>query len=338
MIERPRTLRPIVGCLLVVTVLATVALSGVAASEYAVSTDSETDTPSRTVTIEGSTFTIDSIATAPVGDTVAASIQVPDDSSYVLDVYRNENEVVRTEYGSGPQTESLDMSGFDAGTYALVLHADGDVVDVKPLVMEGVSVTLQAPGSVEMNETATATVETSSIDGTTPQAVEVAIWNGDSTERVTATETGDGTYEATIDGLDPGDYQLYAAAQGSGTVMGEPNVVGVSDGTTLSVSDGGSNPGGGDPGGEDPGDENESGTETDGSGGDGTDGNESETGRDTGDGDGSDDGTDADGTPQQPSDPDGTGDDGGSDSIPVVGPAAVVVPLSILTWAVLRRE
>lgn len=331
--------RRIVTFLLVAALLASAAVVGVAASDYAVSTGSEIDTPTRTVEVEGSQYTMSSVATATVDGSVAISVQVPSDTSYVLDIYNDDEQaVVDTHSGYESQTESIDLSGVEPGTYAITLKNDGNVEAVKPLVVEGVSVSLSVPSEIDATDSLTVTVETASIDGETePQNVEVAVWNGDETIRVDATDTGSGTYEATVEELAAGDYQVYAAAQGSGTVMGEPNAIGISDGASVTVSedDGGDSGTPGDSGDGDDGDGQNNDSADDGATGDDAPDDGSEDTDGTGDGETNGDDNETDADLQTPSDPEDDGDDG--DSVPFVGPAVLVAPLTLLIGGALRR-
>ncbi|WP_290813143.1 cell surface glycoprotein [Halovivax sp.] len=329
-------------CLLLAAAAALVWGVGAAGGEYGLSTSDSTSTPTETVELDGSEFTISAVATAEPDGAFTATVDVPDGTSYMLDVYNDdEQSVIDTIHGSGPGQETVETDGVDPGTYVLALTVDGDVEVVKPLVVEGYAVTVDADDEIHPDDDLTATVDVAETAASgDPADVEVAIWNGDSVDRVVATQIDDGTYEATVSGLDEGDYQVYAAAQGTDTVMGEPEVLGISDGQWVTVTSDADDPGDDDP----PGDgDNGSDDGSDENGEDGENGDEDsadnateddtgENGDDGSEEDRSDENGDDDGDIMAPSDPEddeGDGVDDADDALPFAGPAPVVVAVAL---------
>ncbi|WP_254864728.1 hypothetical protein [Halovivax gelatinilyticus] len=327
------------------------AVGTIATDSYGLSTSQSTDTPTQTVTIHGDTYTITSIATADPDASFSATIDVPDGSSWVLDIY-NDNEQIEIDSitGGGPDTVTVPTDGVEPGTYALTLQSGGDVQVVKPLVVEGYAVDLNAPSSHPPDEPLDLTVDaTPTAASGDPPAVEVVVWNGDSHERLTAESVGEYTYEATVDGLEPGSYQIYAAAVGTDTVMGEPEVLGASGGSWVTVEESDdSPPENGDDGGDDdePGDGDDadddgSGDDANGDDGDdttGADGSNDDRTDDAGSGDAEDDSSD-DADTIEPADPeDGDDGDDGTEAIPAFGlVAGVFAVLFGASFAVRRR-
>ncbi|WP_247730589.1 hypothetical protein [Halovivax limisalsi] len=312
--------------LLLIGCVGAVTLAASAAPAYDLTASQSIDTPEQTVSIHGNTYTITSIATAAPDSSVTVDVTVPDDTSYAVDLYNDDEQVVvDPTLGTGSGTVSVTTEGVAPGTYALTLQADNDFRDVQPLVVEGYDVSLSAPTSVEAGTPLTVSVDATptASSGDPAGGVEVAVWNGDTTRRVDAEPVDGEAYEATIEGLEPGEYEIYAAALGSGTVMGEPEVLGATGDRTVTVTN---DAGGDDPpddGGDDPPDEDD-GDGTD-DGGDGSGDGDSGTSDDADDGSG-DGGTGAgsDGDTGESTDgtDDGDNESSGSETIDPTDPAA----------------
>lgn len=325
-------------CVLLACLLALGWAGAAASGDYAIGTSDSTETPTQTVEIEGSEYTISSIATAEPDGSFTASVTVPEDTRYSLDVLNaDEQPVIDTIYGSGSGQETVDVDGVEPGTYALVLWVDRDVVAVKPLVIESYDVSLEAPAEHAEGESLTVSVEaTPTAASGAPAGVEVAVWNGEEVIRTSAESAGDDTYEATVSGLAEGDYQVYAAAQGTDEVLGEPEALGVSSGHWVSVTDddGDGSDDGEDTGGDDGSDDGGAGSD-DGNG----QGDDDPAGSDdSGDGDdtsGLSDGSDAgDDGVLSPSEP----DDASDDAMAVIGPGSIVAVIGLLVAVLVRSR
>ncbi|ELZ08691.1 cell surface glycoprotein [Natrinema thermotolerans DSM 11552] len=226
------------------------------------------DTPTRTVTIEGSEYTVSELTSVDQGESISVDVSTGSNTNYNVYLYNGEQQVELSESGVGPQQLTMDTAPVDPGTYALTLYIDGDYVDYLPVVISGYDVSTTHPTSVETG-TENVTIDvtsTATADGTenSPAGVEVVAWNDETVIREPATHIDGETYRATISTAEfavEETYAVYAAAQGTEQYEGEPEALGVSDGATLRVThdDGGSDD-----------DDSNSGTD-DGSGSDETD-------------------------------------------------------------------
>ncbi|WP_207590095.1 hypothetical protein [Halomontanus rarus] len=228
--------------LIVVVVLALVTLSAgpVVASDYELTVSDTTETPSETVSLEGGEFTIDGLADRDPGQSLSASVNAPDDSSVAVHLYTSDEQIETTERGTEVE---FDTSSLEPGSYMLALQVDGDYVDVFPVVINGYDLSVEYASEVHPDDELEVTVDVSEMAASgSPEGVEVAVWNEDTTERVPAQQTDDGTYQASVSGLDEGSHNVYAVAQGDEEYRGEPEVLGVGDGGSLEVTESASTP------------------------------------------------------------------------------------------------
>ena len=215
-------------------VVALAAATGAVASEdgYDLTADGVVDTPERTVDVDGEEHTVDATVVREPGDELVVEATVPDeDAEYNVDLRNSDNQVVQSipMEGSGEAELAIDR---EPGSYVIVLRHDG-IRTILPLVIAGYDVELSMPTEVERGSTATATVEVEEgASSGDPHAVEVVVGDADELERFIAERTGDGQYEATIDGdaLPAGEYLAYAVTKTDEEVdVGdEYEVVGVS--------------------------------------------------------------------------------------------------------------
>lgn len=236
-----------------VLVLVAVALagSGAAATEYAITVDGGIDTPDREVSLEGSTFTVRGIAEVSPGQTITASVTTPGDGGYRVYVYGTfdgNREIVDSTYVDSGSTVSFDTSGYPPGSYTLALHADGDYRAIYPFIVSGATASISAPSSVERGETLTMAVDTSpTADDVSIAAAEFVLYGNGVRQRIDASATGDGRFEASIDTSDlpTGEYTLYAVVQNdSRTSADELEPVALSDRHTVTVEQASSGSGG----------------------------------------------------------------------------------------------
>lgn len=218
--------------------IVTVSAGAVVASDYDLSVSGATDTPERTVSHGQSEFTIDGFADREPGQELPVSISTPAETDFSVHLYNSGEKIQATERGTGSEQVSFGTSSLEPGSYMLVLQANGDYVDVFPVVISGYDVSTEYDAEVEPGTSVDVTtfVTETAADGP-PSSVEVAVWNEDTTERVVAQQESDGTYRATVSGLEEGSYNVYAVAQGDDQFRGEPEVLGLSSGTSLEVTE-----------------------------------------------------------------------------------------------------
>ncbi|MCU4802127.1 hypothetical protein OB920_17260 [Halobacteria archaeon HArc-gm2] len=268
--------------LLALVVVVSLAPAAGAQSGFEISSSDTTPIPERTETVGGNTFTIDSMIRADEGDTVTLDVTAPNEDIYRLELRNKDNQVVDQPQGTGDESFTFDLSNYEHGSYAFAVSQDGSYEKVQPLLVSGYDVAVDAPESVGSDGSAEVTVDlTETAASGDPANVQVIVAQGDTTETFDASG-GDGEYTATIDGgaLEAGDYTVYAVAQGDEEAFGRSELLGLSDGHSLTVEAESGGSGG-----------------TGGSGDDGTDGSESTEESETTDGDdanesdGSDDGS-----------------------------------------------
>lgn len=225
------------------TLFAAVALLGVAvaapASSYAVAVGGDTtDVPAQSVPIDGEEFTVERVAVREQNGTVSVDAVGPEDDVYDVTLYDSDGDVHRSSRKSGGETTTTFGLDVDPGTYAVVVD-DGTVQDLAAVVVAGYDVSLGAPDAAEAGDPVAATVELNRTAGGTVERVEVVV-AGEETLRVPAEQTGETTYEATVDlDVPVGSYETYGVAFGPDTFEnGENEILAVGAGEALTVESG----------------------------------------------------------------------------------------------------
>ncbi|RQH02272.1 hypothetical protein [Natrarchaeobius oligotrophus] len=299
----------------------------VVADDYSISVDGAIDTPTETVTYDGTQYEISALGTVEHGEPVAASVSIPADTNYDVNLLDSEGGVEAFASGTGSEAVTFETDDVDPGSYALVLYVDGaNPVDVHPVVVDGYDVSLEHSTAVSQGDEIEIGVTVAEGELThDPDDVEVAVWDDDTVVRENAAHDSGDAYAASVSTseLEVGStYAVYAVAQGEDDLemANEPEILAVSDESTVEITDAddgddstnGDGPGGGqEPGGDEPVDD-EKGADDDLEDSD-DDGQDDEPTDDE-----SDDKTesDADDDPQSESDDssdDGIADDDGSD-------------------------
>lgn len=210
------------------------------ASTYAITVDTGLETPTKTVTLEGESFEVSGIAEVRSGDDLPVSVTAPEGESYRVYIYNSEKEIVDHQYQSSGDSVTFSTEGYDAGTYSLALYMDGDYQAIYPFVVEAADIAITAPDTATVGEDldVSATVESTSTDATITD-VEMVVHGGETTKRKTATESG-GKYSTTFETEDmqSGTYSIYAVVKNdSTTANGEPELIGVSGETSVTLDD-----------------------------------------------------------------------------------------------------
>ena len=213
------------------------------------------DTPERTVTVEGDSYTVSSVSRVSQGDDLSVTVDAPSGERYSVYLYDSERNIADTKSQTGSGTETLSTS-LEPGSYVVATYNEGTIEDVQPVVITGYDVTIDVPSTATADETVTATVQvTRTAADTTPEEVLLTVWMDGSTREVAATQTDGGAYEASISGLSSGEYDVYATAHGPEEINDRQELMGISDPSTLTVSTTTATPtessgGGGDDGGD----------------------------------------------------------------------------------------
>jgi PGF-CTERM protein len=228
---KSRVFPVLVGFLLVVSLVPSAMAAG-----YEISASDTTSIPERTVEVEGSSFTIDSMVRVSPGATVSVDVSAPDEA-YDVYIYNSEEQVVDTARGEGDDSFSFTFSGYEPGSYAITTYNDGYYEAVQPVLVSGYDVSVDAPSSVSSGESFDVALDvTATAADTSPDNVNVIVAQGGTTHEVDATENG-GEYTATIAGdeLNEGDYTVYGVVQGADQAFGQQELLGLSNGQSLTV-------------------------------------------------------------------------------------------------------
>lgn len=210
-------------------------------SDAELSAPGSIDTPTRTVTIDGSEYEVSSLAHVEHGSPLSIDVSAPAGTEFDVDLYNADERVELTADGAGSERVTFDTAAVEPGSYAVTLYIDGNYVDYLPVVVGGYDVSADHPTTVDAIDNSVAvdvTAQATAAD-TAPSGVEVAVWNGDTVVRESATHREEATYRATVpvSELTAGEtYAIYAVAQGDDQVEGESEVLGVSSRGTLEVT------------------------------------------------------------------------------------------------------
>lgn len=199
------------------------------------------DIPSRDVTFEGDSYEVAAVGRVDPGKSVTVSATGPDNETYAVYLYNNDEQIVDTERVTGDRTVTFDTGDLDlgAGTYILTINGpNGKTQAVHPLVVKGYTLSFDAPETATPGEGVTFRVESSQIAGTSKPVdrVEVIIAQGSDDWTLTAEETTEGEYVAETSFNTTGEFRVYAVVRGTEKVGDEQELLGVSDGTTVQVA------------------------------------------------------------------------------------------------------
>jgi PGF-CTERM protein len=239
------------------------------AAEYEVGAQTSTDTPNRTVTVEGSSYEVTAVGHVAFGDALDVDVTAPDGEAVEVYLYDGDRRIIDSEETTGDSTVAFETSYYEPGSYVLALYGDSDEIRaIQPVVFAGYETSIDVPADVTAGEPVDATVSLTNVTSMpAPHAVEVVVAQDDDVvSRTDAARTGDGDYEASLGSdLEAGDYTVYAMVRNQSTVDGKHELVGVSDLATLTVanaSDGGQSGDQSGGGGADAGDPTETASET----------------------------------------------------------------------------
>ena len=216
-----------------------------AQSGYAVSVNNQMDVPERTVSLEGSSYTIDTLAVVDHGSQIRLSTSGPAEESYRMYIHAvdaGERKVYDTQLvePDDDATISYAASTFEPGSYVVSLYADGTYYDPQPLLVPAYEAELSAPARTAASGTVEATVSLTALAGSeSVDSVEVVLSGHGVSTRVTATQESD-EYVASVpvDKLSPAEYQLHAVVYSPEAAPGSTNeVIGVSEAGTLTVEE-----------------------------------------------------------------------------------------------------
>ncbi|ELZ31348.1 hypothetical protein C474_08602 [Halogeometricum pallidum JCM 14848] len=214
---------------------------------YSVEAQNTIDIPDRTVSVEGTDYTVSSIGKVTAGETLEATTSGPDGEEFDVDLYSGDQELINSDVGTDGSV-SFSTENLQPGTYILAVYtADGSIVSPQPVVVAGYETTLDAPSEMTAGQSSDVTVQLDDVaDLGSPENVELVITQDDEVVD-TVQMNSESTYEYTAEigsSLESGEYRMYAMVHNETTVGGENalgddnDIVGVTDAKTLSVSSG----------------------------------------------------------------------------------------------------
>lgn len=226
-----------------------------ASATYTLTVSNSVDGPAQEFTVEGETFGVSSLSYYERGEPIEASVTRSggDGADYELLLYDSERRIekdTRPQSGDGEFTFATD--DLPAGTYVLVVD-ERDFEAVHPVVVQGYDVRFDTQTTVAAGESWTATADLDAYeDAPAVHSVEFVLLGEDTEERFRASETAEGSYEATVTAPDgTGEYSFGVIVRGTNEVEdGEREPIAVGEPVTLSVESGGSDGGDGADGGE----------------------------------------------------------------------------------------
>jgi PGF-CTERM protein len=226
----------------VVLLISSLCIAGTAvatAPSASISAQESRTIPELEFAIENEQFVATDLTVKDPGETFAIDVSISNADQYKLAIYNTEEQIVTQEKQTGSGSATFDLSGYQAGTYLLVVNQDGTFLAVHPLLVRGYSVDVTAPGQATEGETIEVDADPTRLRGGQLDHVEVFVIDSSGTEyvRTNATLSG-GTYVANVDldGLDAGSYEVYATARGTDSAYGEAEVLGLSEGAALDIA------------------------------------------------------------------------------------------------------
>ncbi|MFB6130285.1 MAG: hypothetical protein ABEJ28_05630 [Salinigranum sp.] len=211
-----------------------------AAASWSVGIDSHVEVPKRTVSTQWGNYAVTQVGRADTGDRIAVSVSAPTRDYYQVRLIDRNTNQIEMHSGRGDARYGLNLRGLPSGTYAVaVTNGTRSVYAVEPLVVRRYAVTQDAPGAATAGDTLDVSASISRVDsGTTPTDVQVIFGNDSTTVDVTATKRSSTEYAATVstDGFAPGTYTAYTVVHGGAQAFGHPEVIGLSDATTVRLS------------------------------------------------------------------------------------------------------
>ncbi|QLG27363.1 hypothetical protein HUG10_07295 [Halorarum halophilum] len=224
----------VVLCALLI-VSGTVPLIASGDSQYEITVDTEIDTPERTITIEGQSYTVASMGKAPTEGELTFDVDTPGVDRYSVHLYNSDRQIVESTRETEDGTVSFDTSGYTSGSYVLVVSVNGVQQVIQPVVITDYEIDVDAPTDVTAGSSFTLEAMLSG-SSTTPEHVAVTLSNGTWDTQFTASEDG-GAYVADIPGtLAAGEYSMYVTTHSDNEFNGQKEVTGLSSVSIITVN------------------------------------------------------------------------------------------------------
>lgn len=204
--------------------------------------DNSVDVPEKTVTVEGETFTVNSIGFVDPGNSFDATVETGRSDEFDLYLYDNERQIQDTRSLTAGEIVTFGSSQLDPGTHSLAVNVD-TIETAKPVVVRAYDVsppeTQPEKSDIEPGDEVTVTTTLTDLDPVPISRVELVMWDGSESDRIPMSEIENGTFEATISEFGEGSYELYAVVYGEEEIEGENEneIIALGHSTSVSVSD-----------------------------------------------------------------------------------------------------
>jgi hypothetical protein len=225
--ENGAQMRPLVALL---AALLLVGSAGAAAStfqsnDYSMSSPEEVEIPARSLTVDGTDYTVRGIGRVAPGDRIRVDVTAPEDAEYSVYLYNKDLRVEQTNSMSGSGRATFSTGNLPPGSYLAAVY-DGEILDVYPVVVEGYEVTVESPTTADSSFDVNVSVADGALTRD-PAQVQVVLGDDERSVRVDATRVEDGEYRATLptDGFEPGTYALYGVVRGEDETEGGDRVI-----------------------------------------------------------------------------------------------------------------
>lgn len=209
-------------------------------SDFTISTPNSVEIPERAVTIDGTDYQVAAVGRVAQGDTLRVDVEDPNDRSYDVYLYSRNNEIEQTDAMEGSGTATFSTDSLEPGTYLAGVYYDGKLRVVEPVIVEGYTVSIDPPSSVDRGETATVELSVTETAGGSVDRIQVVLGDSSTAVRVNATESESGGYVATIptEEFSPGTYNIYGVVRGTKETDGGRDIIlGLSDGQSVKITD-----------------------------------------------------------------------------------------------------
>ncbi len=197
--------------------------------------------PHRTVTYEDTAYEIQDIGAYTLGEDINITINTTDINSFQLSLLDKDQNFLwnnMTYYTEGNTYVVMPGSAVTSpGTYVLAVFYQGDVQAVKPVVISSYKMSVN-PDTTVVAPGGTLNVKVGVLPDTT-QPVKVVLVRNSSSIESTANRTNMGEYEAKV-GIPSsayGEFSLYASIPSGNMILGYPELIGISSGGTINVTE-----------------------------------------------------------------------------------------------------
>ncbi|WP_049893567.1 hypothetical protein [Halogranum rubrum] len=226
-----RSTTRVAGIVFVVLTLTTLTLGVAVANNGTVLVGDSVETENRTVTHNGTAYTVSAVGRVNSGDPLTVRATSPSNVNYVH-LYDRNGSLVVERHAEVNESVTFETTGIAPGEYLVATHdPDGTFHAVQPVVVTGYDTSLTTSPMETSEDQRQFTVNVTETAQTPPiERVEVVVRSdANETTRVPTSVSTEGTYTGTAD-LEPGEYQAYAEVTAGG------EVVGLSNATTVTVA------------------------------------------------------------------------------------------------------